>query len=156
MQFRSRLIAAIGTLVLGLGIGLVSAGAVGAATQQQMIRIPTGAQIDVGAAFPCAPGDIVITVASGHDHFFTNPNGDFWENATIQGTAALVDPVTGTVLETGGHAEAWFGTESNNGAQVFHFNDKAQFPSGRIQQNGQFTVNANGIPVVSRVTANCG
>jgi hypothetical protein len=27
--------------------------------------------------------------------------------------------------------------------------------SGRIQQNGQFTVNANGIPVVSRVTANC-
>jgi hypothetical protein len=126
-----------------------------AATQQQMIRIPAGAQIDVGAAFPCAPGDIVITVNNGHDHFFTNPNGDFWENATIEGTASLVDPVTGTVLETGGHAEAWFGIESNNGAQVNHFNDKAQFPSGRIQQNGQFTVNANGIPVVSRVTASC-
>lgn len=151
-RIRVLIVSAIGAGALALGLGASPAFAT---TQQQMIRIPAGAAIDIGPAAPCAPGDIVITAGNGHDHFFTNPNGDFWENATIEGTASLVDPATGVTLEQGGHGEAWFGIESNNGAMVFHFKDSVQLPSGRIQQNGQFVLNANGVPVVTRVTASC-
>ena len=123
--------------------------AAGATTDQSIMKIPVGAQIDLGPAAPCAAGDLVITVQSGHDHFFTNNTGD-WENATVQGTAQLVD------LENGGHAEAWFTANDNNRNAVFSAKDSAQFPSGRIQQNMHFTVNANGLPVVSNARANCG
>jgi hypothetical protein len=129
--------------------------AAGATSDQSIMKIPVGAQIDLGSAAPCAAGDLVITVQSGHDHFFTNNTGE-WENATVQGTAQLVDPVTGAVLENGGHAEAWFTANDNNRNAVFSAKDSAQFPSGRIQQNMHFTVNANGVPVVSNATANCG
>ena len=122
-----------------------------ATTTQQMLRL-NGAPIDVGPAV-CVPGDLVIT-GQGHDHSFTNPNGDFWENATVSGTGTAGDGFTG-------HAEAWFGIESNNGASISHFAVNAQGTTAngtsvRIHQTGQFTVNANGVPVVSNTVTNCG
>ena len=151
-SFRNAIVPVIG----GIAAAVVAfAPAAGASTVQSFIKIPAGTQIDLGPAAPCASGDVVITAQSGHDHFFTNKKGD-WENATVQGTAQLVDPSTGAVLENGGHAEAWFTANDNNRNQVFSSKDSAQFASGRIQQNSHFTLNANGVPVVSNVTANCG
>jgi hypothetical protein len=151
-SFRNSVLPVIGIAAAAV---VAFAPAAGAATDQSFIKIPAGAQIDLGPAAPCAPGDLVITARSGHDHFFTNKTGD-WENATIQGTAQLVDPSTGAVLENGGHAEAWFTANDNNRNQVFSAKDSAQFSSGRIQQNSHFTLNANGVPVVSNARANCG
>jgi hypothetical protein len=154
MTLIGRALRLIPALVLGLGALFLVAPSAGATTQQQMVDL-TGIPIDIGPAGCGLVGDLVIT-GNGHDHFFTNGNGDFWENATVEGQVTLVDPVSGAVLETGGHGEAWFGIQANNGAQVMSFKASVQLPTGRIQQNGHFTVNANGVPVVSNSTAKCG
>jgi hypothetical protein len=126
----------------------------GATTQQQKLHLD-GVPIDIGSALPCLAGDIVIQ-GNAHDHFFTNPNGDFWENATIEGAATLVDPSTGAVLEVGTHGEAWFGIESNNGAMVNHFKDSVNFPGVQVFQSGQFVVLPNGNVHITRFTTTCG
>src|SRR6516225_4626523 len=102
MRTRS-VLAALAAPVLIAGAAL-AASAGPALAAQSNIKIPVGAQIPLGPAV-CAPGDIVITVASGHDNMVTTPNG-FHENATVQGLAQLVDPNTGTVLASG-HGMAW-------------------------------------------------
>jgi hypothetical protein len=113
-----------------------------------------GQPIDVGPAV-CVPGDLVIT---GHGvlHTTVNNAGDSWTTGTVTGAAAT----TGTPAATG-RATAWFGDENNKRNDVEHFIADAQLtlPDGsrvRIHQEGQFTLNANGIPVVSRTTATCG
>ena len=101
------------------------------------------------------PGDIVIT-GNGVLHTTVNNAGDSWTTGTVTGSA-----VTSGSPAAAGRATAWFGGSSNNRNQVEHFTANAQLtlPGGstvRIHQEGQFTVNANGIPVVSRTTATCG
>src|SRR5215469_10317056 len=60
-----------------------------------------------------------------------------------------------------GHATAWFGVEDNNQNFVTHFiaNSTGTLGNGSpltIHQEGQFTLNAQGLPVVTRGTATCG
>ena len=55
---------------------------------------------------------------------------------------------------------AWFGLEDNNQNSVLHFtaNGNGTLADGTmvgIHQEGQFTFNANGVPVVTRVTSTC-
>jgi len=112
-----------------------------------------GASIDVGPA-GCIPGDIVIT-GNGVLHTTVNNAGDSWTTGTATGSAVT----TATPAATG-RATAWFGDENNNMNDVEHFTANAQLtlPDGstvRVHQEGQFTLNANGIPVVTRVTATC-
>jgi hypothetical protein len=154
MRLRSAVLPAI----LGLAAAGVIAAAPGASAAGSNIKIPPGAVIDVGPAAPCAPGDVVITVQSGHDNASGNPvTGPYHENATIVGTAQLVDPNTGMVIEQGGHANAWFTININSGgAVVMQDFAHAQFPSGRVDVSGKFTLNANGIPVVNNQRAVCG
>lgn len=38
---------------------------------------------------------------------------------------------------------------------VMHGKDDVFLPSGRLQQNFQFVLNANGMPVVTSVTSRC-
>jgi hypothetical protein len=155
MRTRS-VLAALAAPVFVAGAAL-AASAGPALAAQSNIKIPAGAQIDLGPAAPCAVGDIVITVQSGHDNATGNPiTGPYHENATIVGTAALVDPLTGNVLEQGGHANAWFTTNINSGGTVVNQDFvHAQFPSGRIDLSGKFTLNANGVPVVNNQRASC-
>ena len=112
-----------------------------------------GQPIDVGPAV-CVPGDLVIT-GNGVLHTTVNNAGDSWTTGTVTGAAAT----TGTPAATG-HATAWFGDENNNKNDVEHFTANAQLtlPDGstvRIHQEGQFTLNANGVPVVTRATTTC-
>jgi len=113
-----------------------------------------GQSIDVGPAV-CVPGDIVIT-GNGVLHTTVNNAGDSWTTGTLTGSAVT----TGTPAATG-RATAWFGDENNNQNDVEHFTANAQLtlPDGstvRIHQEGRFTLNANGIPVVTQTTATCG
>ena len=159
-RFRAFIVPAIAGLSVA---GLVTLGpAAQATTQGQMIHL-NGQPVDLGggSAEPCYAGLDFVIQGNAHDHSFTNPNGDFWENATIQGQVSLVDTggtgnLPGTLVATGGHGEAWFGIESNNGAMVMHFKDSVFINGVRIQQNGQFVLNANGVPVVTNTTASCG
>ena len=114
----------------------------------------TGQPIDVGPAV-CVSGDLVIT-GNGVLHTTVNNAGDSWTTGTVTGAAAT----TGAPAATG-RATAWFGVETNNQNFVNHFIANAQLtlPDGstvNIHQEGQFTLNANGIPVVTRTTATCG
>ncbi len=120
------------------------------ATTTQTIHL-TGVPIDVGPA-GCVPGDLVIS-GNGVLHMTINNAGDFWETGTVEGAA--------TAAGFTGHATAWFGVENNAQNSVNHFTTNAigTLSDGttlRIHQEGQFTVNANGIPTVTRVTATCG
>ena len=115
---------------------------------------PDGVPIDVGPA-GCIPGDLVIT-GNGVFHETINNAGDMWITGTLEGS------VTDTVASTGytGHAAAWFGVEQNNQNNVFHFiaNSVGTLGNGTpltIHQEGQFTVDARGLPVVTRVTVTC-
>ncbi len=113
-----------------------------------------GQPIDVGPAV-CVPGDLVIA-GNGVVHVTINDAGDSWVTGTVTGAAST----TGTPAATG-RATAWLGDENNNQNGVEHFTANAQLtlPDGgtvRIHQEGQFTLNANGIPVVTRTTATCG
>ncbi len=137
--------------VLSLGLsGLTATPA--QATTTQTIHF-NGVPIDVGPA-GCGLGDLVIT-GNVVEHTTLNNAGDFWITATAEGSAT----VTGGGFS--GHAAAWFGGEFNKQNTVTHFIADANgtLADGtvlRIHQEGQFTVNAQGIPVVSRVTVTCG
>ena len=136
------------TILGAVGAVLLPA-AVAEATTTQTIHL-TNTPIDVGAA-GCVPGDLVIS-GNGVLHMTTNNAGDFWETGTVEGAAAA----TGFT----GHAVAWFGVEDNAQNSVNHFIADAvgtlsDGTSLTIHQEGQFTVNANGIPTVTRVTVTC-
>ena len=123
------------------------------ATTSQTIHV-NGAPIDVGPAV-CVPGDLVIT-GNGVLHQTTNNAGDSWVTGTIEGSVTVTDPSSGFT----GHATAWFGVEDNNQNFVTHFiaNSTGTLGNGSpltIHQEGQFTLNAQGLPVVNRVTATC-
>ena len=92
---------------------------------------------------------------NGHDHFFTNPNGDFRKNAIVEGTAQVIDLVTGDVLATG-HGSALFGIEANNNNFVTHDTVNAQAGGVKIHMQGQFTLNGNGTITVNRQAVTCG
>jgi hypothetical protein len=120
------------------------------ATTSQTIHL-NGVPIDVGPA-GCVPGDLVIT-GNGVLHMTTNNAGDFWETGTVEGAA--------TATGFTGHAMAWFGVEDNarNSVNLFTANAVGTLSDGSsltIHQEGAFTVNANGIPTVTRVTTTCG
>jgi hypothetical protein len=120
------------------------------ATTTQTIHL-TGVPIDVGPA-GCVPGELFIS-GNGVLHMTTNNAGDFWETGTVEGAA--------TATGFTGHATAWFGVEDNaqNSVNIFTTNAVGTLSNGSsltIHQQGTFTVNANGIPVVTRVTTTCG
>jgi len=111
-----------------------------------------GIPIDVGPAI-CVPGDLVIS-GNGVLHTTVNNAGDSWITGTIEGT------VTDADAGYTGHGVAWFGSETNNRNSVNHFiaNTQGTLTDGTplsIHQEGQFTVNAQGLPVVTRVTTTC-
>lgn len=149
MKLRS-LIPAIGAATVGLAIAF--APAAGATSQVQQQLHLNGVPIDLGPAL-CVPGELFLT-GNAHEHTQVNPNGDVWVNDTVEGVPTTVDQTT--VLQTGSHGEAWFGMESNNGAQVMHFKASVFLPTGRIQMNGQFVVLPNGTPQVMNTTVTCG
>ena len=125
------------------------------ATTTETIHI-NGVPIDVGPA-GCVPGDLVIS-GNGVEHMTVNNAGDFWVTGTVEGAATVTGPSGATLFS--GHAAAWFGIEDNNQNGVQHFiaNANGTLADGTtvgIHQEGQFTVNAQGIPVVTRVTATC-
>ena len=129
------------------GVALLPAAA--GATTTQTIHL-TGVPVDVGPA-GCVPGDLVIS-GNGVLHMTTNNAGDFWETGTVEGAA--------TATGFTGHATAWFGVEDNAQNSVNHFTANAvgtlsNGSSLTIHQEGTFTVNANGIPVVTKVTTTC-
>ena len=106
--------------------------------------------MDVGPA-GCVSGDLVIS-GNGVLHMTVNNAGDTWITGTIEGPASA----TGF----SGHAAAWFGVEDNAQNSVNHFiaNAVGTLSDGtplRIHQEGQFTMNANGLPTVTRVTTTC-
>jgi hypothetical protein len=121
------------------------------ATTVQTIHL-TGVPIDVGPA-GCVPGDLVIS-GNGVLHMTVNNAGDAWITGTVEGAATI----SGSTFS--GHAVAWFGSENNAQNNVQHFiaNASGTLADGtslRIHQEGQFTVNAAGLPTVTRVTVTC-
>ena len=115
-----------------------------------------GLTVDIGPAV-CVPGDLVVT-GNAVIHLTVNDAGDSWFTETIEGSAT-VSSATGATLWSG-HAAAWFGLEDNNQNSVLHFtaNGNGTLADGTmvgIHQEGQFTFNANGVPVVTRVTSTC-
>jgi len=122
------------------------------ATTTQTIHL-NGQPIDVGPAGCDGLGDLVIT-GNGVLHLTVNNAGDSWLTGTVEGST------TDTTGAYTGHAAAWFGVEDNNRNFVTHFtaNSVGTLADGtplRIHQEGQFTVNAQGLPVVTRVTSTC-
>lgn len=145
---RLRLIAPI---LLAVGLALP---ATAQATTTQTVHF-NGAPIDVGPA-GCIPGDLVIA-GNGVLHMTINNAGDEWVTGTVEGSVWSTDPSSGFT----GHAAAWFGVEANSQNFVTHFiaNSVGTLGDGTpltIHQEGQFTVNAQGVPVVTRVTVTCG
>lgn len=113
-----------------------------------------GVPIDIGPA-GCVAGDLVI-VGNNVFHQTINNAGDVWVTGTVEGAVSATDPSSGYT----GHAAAWFGVEQNNLNNVFHFTANSVGTLGdgtplNIHQEGQFTVNAQGMPVVTRVTVTC-
>jgi hypothetical protein len=135
--------------------GLIAAGSLAAAgpasAAQSNLKIPPGTQIDLGPA-TCAPGELILTVKSGHDNIVVNGNG-YHENATIQGDVQTVD-YYGNVLASG-HGEAWFTVNETNGAFVDTDVVNAQVGGTKIHLAGTFVVNANGSVTVDNQTASC-
>jgi hypothetical protein len=115
-----------------------------------------GAPIDVGPA-GCVGGDLLIS-GNGVLHMTVNNAGDSWVTGTVEGLATVTD--AGGVTLFSGHAAAWFGSENNAQNNVQHFiaNANGTLANGtplHIHQEGQFTVNAQGVPTVTRVTVTC-
>lgn len=140
--------------VVGALAALMLVPVVAQATTSTTIHL-NGAPIDVGPA-GCVAGDLVI-MGNGVLHETINNAGDVWITGTVEGAVSATDPSSGFT----GHAAAWFGTEQNNQNVVFHFTANAVGTLGNgtpltIHQEGQFTVNAQGMPVVTRVTVSCG
>ena len=125
------------------------------ATTTQTIHL-TGVPIDVGPA-GCLPGDLVVS-GNGVLHMTVNNAGDSWITGTVEGPATIVDGGGNTLFT--GHAAAWFGSEDNAQNNVQHFTANAvgtlaNGTSLRIHQEGQFAVNARGLPTVTRVNVTC-
>lgn len=123
------------------------------ATTSMTIHL-NGFPVDVGPAV-CVPGDLVIA-GNGVLHNTTNNAGDSWTTGTIEGSVTASDPSSGFT----GHGVAWFGVEQNSSNFVTHFIADSVGILGngtpvRIHQEGQFTINAQGLPVVNRVTTTC-
>lgn len=136
--------------ILGVVGAVLLLPAAAEATTTQTIHL-TNTPIDVGPA-ACVPGDLVIS-GNGVLHMTVNNAGDVWVTGTLEGAA--------TATGFSGHAAAWFGVEQNAQNSVNHFiaNAEGTLTDGtplKIHQEGQFTVNANGIPTVTRVTTTCG
>jgi hypothetical protein len=139
--------------IVGALAALMLVPVVAQATTSTTIHLNGGA-IDVGPA-GCIAGDLVIT-GNGVLHQTTNNAGDFWVTGTVEGAVSATDPSSGYT----GHAAAWFGVEQNNLNAVFHFTANSVGTLGNgtpltIHQEGQFTVNAQGVPVVTRATVTC-
>ncbi len=113
-----------------------------------------GVPIDVGPA-GCIPGDLVIQGIGG-EHQTVDNAGDLWLTGTLQGRATGTDATAGFT----GHASAWFGVEVNNRNFTSSFTAEAvgTLADGTplsIHQEGTFTINAQGVPVVTSVNATC-
>ena len=94
-----------------------------------------------------------MITGNGVLHTTVNNAGDSWTTGTVTGSAVTTAGATG-------RATAWFGAEDNNKNFVAPFIANAQLtlPDGttvRVHQEGNFVLNANGIPVVNRATATC-
>jgi len=138
--------------MVGAGALLLLLPTVAGATTTQTVHL-NGSPIDVGPA-GCVAGDLVIT-GNGVLHTTVNNAGDSWMTGTVEGSATT----TGS-SGFSGHGVAWFGTEDNAQNSVNHFiaNSTGTLSDGSsvsIHQEGQFTVNANGLPTVTRVTTTC-
>lgn len=136
--------------ILGVVVAVLLLPVAAEATTTQTIHV-NGVPIDVGPA-GCVPGDLMIN-GNGVLHMTVNNAGDVWVTGTLEGAA--------TATGFSGHAAAWFGVEDNAQNSVNHFiaNAVGTLSDGTpltIHQEGQFTVNANGIPTVTRVTTTCG
>lgn len=141
-------------LLAGLLAALVLAPAAVSATTTTTIHLKGGVPVDVGPA-GCVPGDLII-VGNAVEHQTTNNAGDSWFTATIEGSVTASDPSSGFT----GHGAAWFGVEQNARNFVTHFiaNSVGTLGDGTpltIHQEGQFTINAQGVPVVNNVTVTC-
>jgi len=122
------------------------------ATTTTTFHLPAGAVIDVGPA-GCIIGDLSIS-GNGVLHTTVNNAGDVWVTGTLVGS------VTDADAGYSGHGVAWFGLEQNSMNSVNHFtaNTQGTLKDGTplsIHQEGQFTINAQGLPVVTRVTVTC-
>jgi hypothetical protein len=140
--------------IVGALAALMLVPVVAQATTSTTIHLNGGA-IDVGPA-GCVAGDLVI-MGNGVLHQTINNAGELWNTGTVEGAVSATDPSSGYT----GHAAAWFGVEQNNQNAVFHFTANSVGTLGNgtpltIHQEGQFTVNAQGMPVVTRVTVTCG
>ncbi len=132
---------------------LVSAGAA-QATTTQTLHLKAGAVGDVGPT-GCTSGDFIVTVGNAVQHLTVNNAGDSWFTETVTGSFVTTD---GSGYS--GHVTAWFGQEMNAQNGVTHFTANAQGTLGdgtplQVHQEGQFAVNAQGFPVVTRFTFTC-
>lgn len=138
-------------LVLCAVAALASASPVNAATINTTIHVH-GNPIDVGPS-GCLAGDLVIA-GNGVEHMTVNNAGDAWVTATLEGAATI----TGSTFS--GHATAWFGVEANanNFVTPFTVSATGMLADGTtlsIHQQGQYTVNAQGVITVNHVTVTC-
>jgi hypothetical protein len=139
-------------VVICCGLGAVLLTPIAAqATTSQTIHL-TGFPIDVGPS-GCFAADLVI-LGNGVLHTTTNNAGDFWLTGTVEGAGTIA----GTTFS--GHATAWFGVEANarNFVSPFTADAIGTLADGtpvKIHQQGQFTVNAQGVITVNHVTVTC-
>jgi hypothetical protein len=122
---------------------------VAAATTTVTLHL-SGVAIDVGPA-GCVPGELFLT-GNAVFHQTINDAGDTWITETAEGTA--------TATGFSGHGAAWFGLEGNRSNFVTHFiaDGVGTTTAGTalmIHVEGQFTLNANFVPVVNRITVTC-
>lgn len=133
---------------------LLATVATAGATTTATLHFHAGEVGDIGAV-GCTPGDFIVTVGNAVEHQTTNNAGDSWFTATVTGTFVTSDQSGYT-----GHVTAWFGVEQNARNVVNHGTVDAQgtLADGtilRVHGEGQFTVNAQGIPVVNMTNLSC-
>lgn len=112
----------------------------------------SGVSIDVGPA-GCVPGELFLN-GNAVFHQTVNNAGDTWITETAEGAATAIDSTGATTFT--GHGAAWFGLESNRSNFVVHFIADAVGTTSAgmplmIHVEGQFTLNANLVPVVNRI-----
>ncbi len=140
-------------VVTGVFLALALLPGVAMATTSVTLHI-NGVPIDVGPA-GCVAGDLVIT-GNGVEHQTVDNAGDLWLTATLTGTATLSDPSSGF----SGHATAWFGVDENamNFTTQFIADAVGTLANGTplsIHEVGTFTINAQGVPVVTNTKVTC-
>jgi hypothetical protein len=140
-------------IIAAAALLLISVG-VAQATTSVTFHIHAGTVGDVGPV-GCTPGDFIVTVGNAVQHDTINNAGDEWFTETVAGTFVTTDGSGYT-----GHMSGWFGVETNAQNQVLHFTANAQGTLGdgtplRVHQEGQFAFNAQGFPVVTRLTFSC-